>query len=204
MNIEHIKKIIYLNPLIYRPFFFNSLRYLVTGNQNNIKNFVCTNLKKYRCKNVLDVCCGTADFVQQNGIKYVGIDINECFISFAKKKYENTTIKLIVGNALSLPFPNKQFEASLLISTLHHFSDSDLIQLLTEVKRVTKRLVIIADLVYSPPSLIKRFFVRLDQGNYVRPEKQKVIIVSRFFKIKSTKIISAGLAEQYGIVAEVK
>jgi len=37
----------------------------------------------------------------------------------------------------------------------------------------------------------------------VRKEKEKENLVSQFFKIQSTNKLFAGLAEQYGIVAEV-
>ncbi|PJC76184.1 hypothetical protein CO010_03160, partial [Candidatus Shapirobacteria bacterium CG_4_8_14_3_um_filter_39_11] len=125
------------------------------------------------------------------------------FISFAQRKYGNRKIKFIHGNALSLPFSPKKFDASLLVSTLHHFSDQEVKILLEEAERVTKKVVIIVDLIPYPSNYLKRFFVILDQGSFVRKEKEKENLVSQFFKIQSTNKLFAGLAEQYGIVAEV-
>ena len=203
MEFKDLKNYIFLHSFVNKPIFFNSLRYLVTGNQKSIKGFVRENLRKYKCKTVLDICCGTGDFVQK-GKKYTGIDINPFFISFARKKYGNKNTTFIYGNALNLPFPNNYFDASLLVSTLHHFSDPEVERLLKEAKRVTKKLIIIVDLIPYPSNSLKRFFVLLDQGNYVRKEKEKEKIVSRFLKIKSTYKIFAGQAEQYGIIAELK
>lgn len=199
---KDIKQLIFLNSFINRPVFFNSLRYLVTGSQLSLKEFVRDSLMIYNCRSVLDVCCGTGDFVQRNHINYVGIDINPHFISFAQKKYGNNKIRFIEGNALSLPFAQRQFDASLLISTLHHFPNLEARKLLLEVKRVTKKIVIIVDLTPDPSNYLKRFLVILDQGNFVRPVKEKEKIVSQFFEIKSTHRLFAGLAEQYGIIAK--
>lgn len=203
MKFEDLKNYIFLHSFINRPIFFNSLRYLVTGNQKSLKDFVEKTLKTYRCQSVLDICCGTGDFVQKNKFDYVGIDINPGFIAFAQRKYGNKKIKFIHGNALNLPFPSKKFDSSLIVSTLHHFSDQEVKILLEEAERVTKKVVIIVDLIPYPSNYLKRFFVMLDQGSFVRKEKEKESLVSQFFRIQSTCKLFACLAEQYGIVAEV-
>lgn len=204
MKFRDFKQFIFLNSFINRPFFFNSLRYLVTGSQNSLKEFVKKNLEEYHCQSVLDICCGTGDFVPQNGIKYVGVDINPHFIAFAQGKYGNSKTKFIQADALRLPKFSQKFDASLLVSTLHHFSDKEVNQLLGEVNRVTKKVVIIVDLIPYPSNFLKRFFVVLDQGDFVRREKEKEKLVSCFFEIKSTRRLFAGLAEQHGIIAEPK
>ncbi|PIV00946.1 hypothetical protein COS55_02665 [Candidatus Shapirobacteria bacterium CG03_land_8_20_14_0_80_40_19] len=203
MKFKDFKNYIFLHTFVNKPIYFNSLRYLVTGSQKSLKDFVRKTLKTYHCRSVLDICCGTGDFIQKNKEDYVGIDINPYFISFAQRKYGNRKIKFIHGNALSLPFSPKKFDASLLVSTLHHFSDQEVKILLEEAERVTKKVVIIVDLIPYPSNYLKRFFVILDQGSFVRKEKEKENLVSQFFKIQSTNKLFAGLAEQYGIVAEV-
>lgn len=202
MKFKDLKQFIFLNPFLNRPFFFNGLRYLVTGNQRSLKEFVRKNLEKYHCQSVLDICCGTGDFVPKNGINYIGIDINPHFIAFAQKKYGNQKTRFIKGDVLNLLHFPKKFDACLLISTLHHFPDSQVNRILEKVEKVTEKLVIIVDLIPYPSNPIKRFFVLLDQGDFVRREKQKEKIVSGVFKIKSTCRLLAGLAEQYGIIAE--
>jgi ubiquinone/menaquinone biosynthesis C-methylase UbiE len=204
MSLQKLKNYILLHSFVNRPFFFNNLRYLVTGNQKSLKDFVGETLKKYHCQSVLDVCCGTGDFAQKEAKKYLGIDINPQFISFAKKKYQNKKIKFVYGDALALPLRNEKFDATLLVSTLHHFSDNETKRILEQVKRVTRKIVIVIDLIPYPSNFLKRFLVVLDQGGFVRREKEKEKLVSQFYKIKSTRKLSAGLAEQYGIIAEIK
>jgi len=201
MKFNHLKNYILLHSFINRPFFFNYLRLLVTGKQRNLKNFVKETLKDYQCQTVLDICCGTGDFVQKESRKYVGVDINPRFIFFAQKKYANQKIKFLLGNALELPVGSEKFDASLLVSTLHHFSDEEAEKILKEVKRVTQKVVIIIDLIPYPKNRLKQFLVILDQGSFVRKEKEKEKLISRFFEIKSSRRLSAGLAEQYGIIA---
>lgn len=73
-----IKKKI-LSPLLSQPAFFNSIRRLIAGNQENTKNFVNSTLQHYNVKTVLDVGCGTGDFSTDipDTMQYLGIDINK-------------------------------------------------------------------------------------------------------------------------------
>lgn len=201
MNFAEIKRLILLSTFINRPFFFKNLRYLVTGNQQTLKNYVKAGIKKYQCKSVLDICCGIGDFALPCIQYYIGIDNNPRFIAYARQKYPSKNYRFTTGNALKLPFSANSFDASLLVSTLHHFSNPGVDQLLKETNRVTKKIVIILDLVAQPENFLKRFFVKLDQGEFIRTEKEKEKLIARFFTLLDKRILNSGLAEQYGIIA---
>ncbi len=100
-------------------------------------------------------------------------------------------------------FTNEKFDAVILISTMHHFSDRELDSLFAIVKKITNKIVIIADIIPNPPSLIQKICVKLDQGKYIRTEKAKIKIVKKYFKINNKITIPSRLAVQYGIVCEV-
>jgi SAM-dependent methyltransferase len=72
-----------------------------------------TVVKKFKCKSVLEVCCGTGRIglpLIQNKIDYYGIDISESFINFFASKTSNyNTNKLIVGDASKFKL-NKKFD----------------------------------------------------------------------------------------------
>ncbi len=193
--------------LLDNPYAFNYVRYILAGKQTGMKHFIKNNLKKYNSKTVGDFCCGTGDFAQCCGrqMSYVGIDLNLSFINFALKRYKNDKNKnFIASDVLQLPYKGKTFDALLLISAIHHLSDKELSILLPVIKRITKKVVIIADIIPDPPHLLQRFFVKLDRGRHIRPEKEKVRILSQYFKVVHTEMIPTRSAIQCGIICEIK
>lgn len=62
-----------------------------------------------------------------------------------KPGYQQAPVVIYDGNA-PFPFPDKSFDASLLITMLHHTEDPE--KVLTEAKRVTRGVVIVIEDVY--------------------------------------------------------
>lgn len=90
---------------------------------------------------ILDVGCGKGfllyDFTQVvPGVKVRGLDISRYAIEHAK---EEVRPFLQVGNANSLPFPNKSFELVISITTLHNLYCYDLDKALREIERVGRK-----------------------------------------------------------------
>ncbi|MBU1148594.1 class I SAM-dependent methyltransferase [Patescibacteria group bacterium] len=73
----------------------------------------------------LDAGCGNGrlyDSLQELDIEYQGVDISSKLIDKAKNKYPEA--KFEVGDILSLPFADQQFDVLLSIATLHHVPSS--------------------------------------------------------------------------------
>jgi len=189
------------------PYIFNNVRRVITGNQKQTKLFVKKFLKSYKCKTVIDVCSGTGDFASSvdKHIDYLGVDINEDYVNYSKNKYKKDKSKIFrIGNMLDRSqFNGKKFDAAMLISTIHHFSDHELNILLPILKKITRKIVIVADIIPNPPHAIERMFVRLDRGKYIRPEKEKIKILKRHFKIIKTMRIPSRFSIQYGVICQV-
>lgn len=178
------------------PFFYN-LRQIVAGNQQLTRNFIINNYNKYNCNSVLDVGCGTGDFASLFSVKeYLGIDYNSQYIAYAKNKYPH---RFICDDVLIHRFQNLSFDASLLISTLHHFSDDEIKKIFTQITLLTNKIIIIVDL-NPDTSPIKKLLISLDRGKYVRTIQQKVNLLSHFGKIVNIKNFSTRLASQTGMV----
>lgn len=195
-------------PLLDNPYAFNYVRYLLAGKQIKIKQFIQKNLIAYKCSSVLDLCCGTGDFAYAcpSGVKYVGVDLNKDFTNYARKRFKNDNEKKFLEEDIikSKTLYRKKYDAVLLISAVHHFSDKELKILLPKIKKLVNKVLIVADIIPDPPLLLQRFFTRIDRGRYVRPKKEKLAIINRYFNVVATKPIPTRSAVQLGILCELK
>jgi len=87
---------------------------------------------------ILDVGCGKGflvhDFLQAvPGVEAFGLDISEYAVANAMPEVKG---RLRVGNAVSLPFPDKSFDLVVAINTLHNLRVYDLERALKEIERV--------------------------------------------------------------------
>lgn len=90
---------------------------------------------------VLDVGCGKGFLLFEllkiiPGLVISGIDISPYAISNSKEEIRD---RLQIGNAVSLPFPDKSFDLVFSLTTLHNLHNYDLEKALKEVERVGKQ-----------------------------------------------------------------
>ncbi len=90
---------------------------------------------------ILDVGCGKGfllyDFtLVVPGVEVFGIDVSEYAIEQAKTEVKD---RLRVGNANSLPYPDKHFDLVYSINTLHNLHNYDLAKSLREIERVGRK-----------------------------------------------------------------
>lgn len=104
---------------------------------------------------VIDVACGTGAQVfemAKKAIKVVGIDYSESMIKQAKKsalKGACKNVQFVEADATNLSsFSEKEFDVSTLSLALHQFSPEFYTPILSEMKRVAKKIIIID---YSVP-----------------------------------------------------
>ena len=90
---------------------------------------------------VLDVGCAKGfllyDLTQVvPGLEVTGVDVSAYAIENSKEEVSSV---LHVGNATSLPFPDKSFDLVVSINTLHNLRIPDLVKALREMERVARR-----------------------------------------------------------------
>jgi SAM-dependent methyltransferase len=115
---------------------------------------------------VLDVGCGTRPWVQHSGL--VGIDLNPAAVhSFARRA------NALVGDAVSLPFRDGSFSATMSVGLLHHLTDQQARSAVEEMRRVTAPggTIVVFDGIL--PSAARRYrlaaLIRaLDRGAHMR------------------------------------
>lgn len=89
---------------------------------------------------ILDVCCGKGFLLHEftravPGVEVVGIDISDYAVAHAK---EEVRAALQVGNAASLPFPDKSFDFVVSLGGLHNLPLMHLFDGVREIERVSR------------------------------------------------------------------
>ena len=121
----------------------------------------------------LDVGCGTGELTKaivetQSPSRVVGIDPSEGFIAFAREHVQVENVEFDVGDAMSLPYEEDEFDAVVSGLVLNFVPGPD--RALSEMARVTRPEGIVAAYVWDyadKMEMIRRFFdaaVALDPG----------------------------------------
>jgi SAM-dependent methyltransferase len=89
---------------------------------------------------VLDIGCAKGFFVHDllrtvPGLDAVGLDISSYALAAADPAVRD---RLLLGNAVSLPFPDQSFDAVFAINTLHNLDGEELRKALGEIRRVVR------------------------------------------------------------------
>jgi SAM-dependent methyltransferase len=108
---------------------------------------------------VLDIGCGSADILRaisveskRKGrmIKLSGVDAGPAALAIARSRSEAfPEIELVQSCATSLPFDDGSFDIVLSSLLLHHLEPESVVQALREAARVSRRRVVITDLIRS-------------------------------------------------------
>ncbi len=121
----------------------------------------------------LDVGCGTGELTNailktQSPTRVVGIDPSEGFIAFAREHVQDENVEFDVGDAMSLPYEEDEFDAVVSGLVLNFVPAPD--RALSGMARVTRPEGIVAAYVWDyadKMEMIRRFFdaaVALDPG----------------------------------------
>lgn len=121
------------------------------------------------CKKVIDLGCGTGalcSVLDQTGHQVTGVDSSEKMLYMAQRKPENNNIRFLLANADEpLPFAEKSFDLAVTSFVAHGLQPAERKALYSEMKRLSKKLVIIYD--YNKKrSLIVNLAEWAERGDY--------------------------------------
>ena len=121
------------------------------------KEVASAQLKEF---SVLDVGAGsgellrvTATWARETGrtLRAVGLELNErSAASILEESLAFPEITSVRGDALSLPFADRDFDYVICSLFTHHFVEEQVVQILREMKRVARRRIIVIDLHRHP------------------------------------------------------
>jgi SAM-dependent methyltransferase len=167
-------------PIVYS--LFQSFMGAKKARQNIVTNYV----KPFSGMKVLDVGCGPADILAYlPDVGYWGYDINEDYITQARKKYgergEFHCKQLQLSDLKCLP----SFDLVLAIGLLHHLDDAVAINVMRLASKALKaggRLVTIDPCLDSSQNPIAGFLIRNDRGLNVRDKAGYQVLAKAVFE----------------------
>ena len=132
------------------------------GDESALKNSLLREIKKTNLQSfsVLDIGAGSGEFLriiakfarkQNRQANLFGLELNaRSASSILEESKDFDKISAIRGNALSLPFADKSFDYTICSLFTHHFTDENIIKILAEMKRVSRRKLFVIDLHRHP------------------------------------------------------
>jgi ubiquinone/menaquinone biosynthesis C-methylase UbiE len=187
-----------LAALADRPAVFHCLRKIPELNYRQTKKKIRSYLEQDLL--TLDLGCGTAEFCRCFAPeKYLGIDISEKYVAFAKKRYPQYSFAVAVGQNLCLR--SQRFPQILINGVIHHLSDQAALAVLAEAHRVLADdggLLLIEDIETNSTSLLSRMIHALDEGENIRGHRQYEQLVCKLFEIQASLTYYSGFCH-YGL-----
>jgi len=148
----------------------------------------------------LDLGCGTAEFCRCFSPEaYLGIDISEKYITFAKKRCPEYSFILASGQNLCLQ--SESFLQILINGVIHHLNDDIAGQLLREAHRVLRdegKLLLIEDIETSSTKLLGKLIHQMDAGDHIRGLEKYERLVNTLFEIEESVTYYSGYCH-YGL-----
>lgn len=120
-------------------------------------------------RRVLDVGCGPGtNAARFEHADYVGIDINERYLTIARSKYHGRFIQADLADVDISSLG--RFDTIIVNSLLHHLSDSTVARILKQLQQIleTDGRVHVLELVLPERPSLAKLMARLDRGQYPR------------------------------------
>lgn len=126
---------------LYDFFFDGLLKPIRLGNRDIIK--------KYNCKNIIDLGCGTGSqcrVLSKEGVDVVGVDLSEKMLIVARKKNLYKT-RFMYGDISNTDLSDGSFDCAIITLVLHPNDQKTIKQILLEAKRIIRKngIIIITD-----------------------------------------------------------
>ncbi|MGH6690860.1 MAG: class I SAM-dependent methyltransferase, partial [Gammaproteobacteria bacterium] len=130
----------------------------------------------------LDLACGPGTNARYfTGSEYLGVDINERYVRYARRRYGR---EFVAADVVAARFPpGARYDFILVNSFLHHLSDDEVYIVLDRVRSLLADggHVHVLELVLPASAGPARFLARWDRGKYARPvERWRELVMGHF------------------------
>lgn len=181
-----------LKSILQYPAIFSLFQKLIGAHR--IKLLITQNTKLKPGFKVLDIGCGFGNLLEllPKNINYMGIDINQNYINYAKKRYRSRG-RFICADVTKLRLGQENFDVIYISSLFHHLSNIEVKKLLESLLPTIKKetIVVSADGVYlKNQSVLSRFTLSQDRGKYIRTKEGYLDLTEKYFSSINYKIVS--------------
>jgi len=184
------------------PVLFIFFRSILENDFKAIRALIREELKLGRGTRTLDLGCGPGAFADLfDGQDYVGADLNRRYIEHARRTRRGT---FVVCDARAVDLPDHRFDQVLVFGLLHHLSDDDSRQVLSEARRVLVpggRMLLIEDIpAVSRMNLVGHLLHSIENGHFIRPPEEYRKLYGEVGRIESERILRSGICDYYAAV----
>jgi 2-polyprenyl-3-methyl-5-hydroxy-6-metoxy-1,4-benzoquinol methylase len=135
---------------------------------------------------VLDLGCGCGGFSVAVSGEYVGIDLDQESIAFARWRWGDARRRFEVVRLEEMP-EEERFDAAILVSALHHLSDAFADTLLARLARMVRSRMVVLDLDPEAANAWQRFLLNRDRGRFIRPVAAQRALLERHFAVSAER-----------------
>ena len=129
---------------------------------------------------VLDLGCGCGGFCLAVPGDYVGIDLDAGYVAFARWRWGSPRRRFVVQELATLD-PRDRFDKAMMVSCLHHLSDTAADGVLARLAALVRRRLVVVDLDPGASRGVPSVLVAHDRGQHVRPrDAQRALLERRF------------------------
>jgi SAM-dependent methyltransferase len=166
----------------------------IFGGSATLRDFVARFVRPQAGDRIIDIGCGPAQILNcMSGIRYVGYDPSERYISDARKSHDPAHAQFFAGRFrkedLALHQP---FDIGLLLGVLHHLDDEEasaIVGLMRSAIRPGGRLITLDNVFVDRQNPIARKLIEWDRGKNVRTASEYRALVDRHFSLVNETIV---------------
>lgn len=154
------------------PQLYNTLQIIGNLNTDAYYTPLKKTLKRIETNSVLDIGCGSGEILKYlpKTIRYTGIDSNQYFIDYAKKKYGGDIREFICREASEIDrFITAPFDTLIFSMFIHHCSNEYVISLWDSIKEsITKQVIVLEPIITKPMDFCSKLYLSIEDGEYVK------------------------------------
>ncbi len=137
---------------------------------------------------VLDIGCGIGQYSKITSSTYLGVDLNNRYIDYCKKKFISENNKSFrCADVTSLLDEESKFDIVLMVDFLHHIPDEISKKILNTASLLANQYIICFEPIKEQSNFLGKLIIDNDRGEYIRSLSD----LHELFKNTNCKIIES-------------
>lgn len=187
------------NILNYR--FFYNLYQNIIGSNNYLNVYIDNYVRPQTGNKILELGCGAGNIYslfKNKDVKYTGVDYNNGYISYSKKKWSSQTF-ICSDVTKDMNFDGK-FDIIIGEAIMSALPDEKILEMFEIIKKCSseKTRIVLSDMNYrKSASFIERFLMEHERNEYIRTKDDYIQLISKYFKIDKISVFEKPLRIPY-------